>query len=168
MPISRIKSYDRHYKWVAHNRKLRLILAKRAYFPPTKFPRDPRREPSPCCFDPEPGAQASIRPANLENGRLWSHTLPGPVSFAKNNPSPPNSMVLIPPACIISKSTVDVMAARHPVSTCNTSPGVRLISLTAPPTCMNTQPSPSIFCMINPSPPKKACQDFLFERKCQF
>ena len=46
--------------------------------------------------------------ARRENGRLCSQTVPGPVSLAKNRPSPPNSAVLILPTYWISKLTFGV------------------------------------------------------------
>ena len=46
--------------------------------------------------------------ARRENGRLCSQTVPGPVTLAKNRPSPPNSAVLILPTYWISKLTFGV------------------------------------------------------------
>jgi hypothetical protein len=45
------------------------------------------------------GAAWSMRPASRENGRDWSHILPGPWRVAKKSPSPPNRAVLTLPAC---------------------------------------------------------------------
>ena len=59
-------------------------------------------------------------PSGREKGRLWIHTLPGPVRRAKNTPSPPKIIDLIEPARSRSKSTLGVMAATQPVSTCST------------------------------------------------
>jgi hypothetical protein len=39
-------------------------------------------------------AAASIRPARRAKGRDWIQDLPGPLSRAKNRPSPPNSTAL--------------------------------------------------------------------------
>src|SRR5688500_953962 len=67
--------------------------------PMTIFPRPPatfRIDPSSPLLPAGP-AWASTRPASRLNGSDCSHTLPGPVSVAKSNPSPPNSVFLIPP-----------------------------------------------------------------------
>ena len=71
-----------------------------------------RRELPPFC-----GAAANTREARREKGRLCSQIVPGPVSLAKNRPSPPKSAVLILPTYWISKLTFGVMATRQPVST---------------------------------------------------
>ncbi|KAG1280763.1 hypothetical protein G6F64_014511 [Rhizopus arrhizus] len=47
-----------------------------------------------------------MRPARRENGSDCSQTLPGPVSVARNTPSPPNSMLLTPVTRLTSMSTV--------------------------------------------------------------
>jgi hypothetical protein len=52
-----------------------------------------------------------------ENGRLCSQTWPGPVRVARNTPSPPNSIDLMPPTGLTSKPTVWVRATTQPVST---------------------------------------------------
>src|SRR5450830_155771 len=77
--------------------------------PPSRLPpaRPPSTEPS-SLDPPRWGAAAKIREARRENGRLCSHTVPGPVSLARNKPSPPNSAVLILPTYWISKATLGV------------------------------------------------------------
>jgi AcrR family transcriptional regulator len=58
-----------------------------------------RIRPIPPSTDPSPrappfcGAAAYMRPARRENGSDCSQTLPGPVSVAKNTPSPPKIML---------------------------------------------------------------------------
>src|SRR5699024_3187238 len=52
--------------------------------PPIRSPRPPSIEPSPLSVPPPCGAAASMRLARRENGSDCSHTLPGPVSVARN------------------------------------------------------------------------------------
>ena len=88
--------------------------------PSTPAPLAPARSlpPPPFC-----GAAANTRLARRENGRLWIQTVPGPVTLAKNRPSPPNSAVLMPPTYWISKLIVCVNATRQPWSISSVSPG---------------------------------------------
>ena len=85
-------------------------------------PKPPSTEPS-SREPPRCGAAANTREARRENGRLCSHTVPGPVTLAKNRPSPPNSAVLILPTYWISKLTFGVSATTQPVSTSSVWPG---------------------------------------------
>jgi len=96
-----------------------------------------------------------MRPASRENGSDCSHTVPGPVSVARNTPSPPNSMLLMPPTAFTSMSTVSWKATTQPVSTSSRSPAASSRLIMVPPACTNTQPSPSSFCMMKPSPPNR-------------
>ena len=122
--------------------------------PPINPPKPGRIDPSP--FDPpRRGAACSIRPASRENGSDCSQIRPGPCNTAKKRPSPPNSAVLILPACCTSNWTDCSNATTQPVSICSTSPGCKTRSTIVPPACMNTMPVPSSFCMMKPSPPNK-------------
>ena len=85
----------------------------------------PRSDPS-SREPPRCGAAAKTREARRENGRLCSQTVPGPVTLAKNRPSPPNRAVLILPTYWISKLTFDVSATMQPVSTSSVWPGRQL------------------------------------------
>ncbi len=103
-------------RWPARNRAKaygwRLLRKLRrgglAQSPSSRLPSEPSTEPSPRFCPPRLPAAAIIRPASRAKGSDWIHTLPGPRSRAKNTPSPPNSMLLTPPAAITSKSTVGV------------------------------------------------------------
>jgi hypothetical protein len=63
--------------------------------PSSKFPSPPSRLLPSSFLVPVPYAR--MREASLDTGKLCNHTSPGPVSVAKNNPSPPNKVFLIPP-----------------------------------------------------------------------
>jgi hypothetical protein len=89
---------------------------------------------------PRSGAAASMRPAMRENGSDCSQTWPGPVSVARNTPSPPKIMLLMPPTGFTSKPTVSVSATTQPVSTSMRSPAASSRSTTVPPACTKTQP----------------------------
>src|SRR5262249_48007918 len=77
----------------------RHLAASYSLPPISMLPRPPRwlrTEPSSALLPAGP-AWARTRPANREKGSDWSQTLPGPVSVARNKPSPPNSVFLKPP-----------------------------------------------------------------------
>src|SRR3546814_599500 len=70
--------------------------------PSSSRPMPPSIEPSPRSLPPFWGAAASMRPAMRENGSDCSQTVPGPVSVARNMPSPPHTTRLIPPPVFTS------------------------------------------------------------------
>jgi integron integrase len=110
------------------------------------------------------GAAASMRPARRENGSDCIHTLPGPVSVAKNTPSPPKNMLLRPPTC--SHVDVDAGGQRDHAAGIDIDASRRRFSsrsTTVPPACTNTQPSPSSFCMMKPSPPNRPVRIFFWK-----
>ena len=76
-----------------------------------------------------------------------------PVSFVRNNPSPPKKMFFRPFTVSISYLTDFSKATTFPVSTLITSPGARFFSTLLPSISKNTMPFPEMSCKINPSPP---------------
>ena len=82
-----------------------------------------------------------MRSARRENGRVWSQTVPWPLSVARNIPSPPKIMDFRLPARWMSYSMPGVKATRQPVSTRNVSP-LNSFLMMCPPAWMNAIPSP--------------------------
>ena len=86
---------------------------------------------------------------------LCSQTWPGPVSVARNRPSPPNRMFLKPLTIWMSKVTLGSKMPTWPACTSSRSPAARSRSTNSPERSSQTTPGPLIFCRMKPSPPKK-------------
>src|SRR5713101_281044 len=81
-----------------------------------------------------------MRPASREKGSVCRMVFPGPVSVARNSPSPPNSAFLNPPTSWMSYCTDSSKATMQPVSTRSIWPGWRSNSMKLPPPWMKAVP----------------------------
>src|SRR4029453_1943184 len=107
LPQQRFLVWGQIHAVVSVFRLRQKIILARYLSPPMRSPSRPSMPPrSRFTSSRSPLYAAWMRSASRENGSVCSHTRPGPVSAAKNKPSPPKRLVLIPPTRTMSYSTV--------------------------------------------------------------